>query len=151
MEDEYNYTTVVMPTNPNQLFELLTKIETKLKVVRSETKPWDHQKGKGQHNDSRSESKRDAKASHDLKGVISRKTIPKKVEKNANCAKNVVVHRIHIILLSGRNGLLEANIVKNGKATKPPTSMSIRMLVSNNYGSTSQVPKIDNETNIMIL
>ena len=41
-----------MPTDTKNLIELLTKIEMKLKEVRSEMKPEDHQKDNGQHNDS---------------------------------------------------------------------------------------------------
>ena len=58
MEDEYNcMPNNLMPTNPQKLVELLTKIEAKLKEVKNETKPEDRLKGKGQHTNSRSKAK----------------------------------------------------------------------------------------------
>ena len=81
MEDEYNCMTDVMPTDPKKLVELLTRIETKLKEVKSETKPEDRSKSKGQHDESRSKAKQAAKASRNTKGTIPRKNLPKKTEK----------------------------------------------------------------------
>ena len=57
MKDEYNGMTDVMPADPKKLIELLSKIETKLKEVKSEINPEDRQKVKGQPDDSLSNKK----------------------------------------------------------------------------------------------
>ena len=56
MQDEYNCMADMMPTDPRKLVEFLTKIETKLKEVKSETNSEDRQKGKGQPDTSRSKA-----------------------------------------------------------------------------------------------
>ena len=80
IEDEYNCMTDVMPTDPEKLVELLTKIEPKLRVVESVTKPEDHPKGKGRHDNSCSKAKKAAEARRNVKGKIPMKNIPKKAE-----------------------------------------------------------------------
>ena len=56
IEDEYNCMTDVIPTDLEKLVELLTKIDTKLKEVKSEINSEDHHKGKGQTDGSRSKA-----------------------------------------------------------------------------------------------
>eukprot|EP00957_Ditylum_brightwellii_P112085 8546565-Ditylum_brightwellii.AAC.1 len=49
MEDDYNCISDMIPTNPDKLVEILSKIKKKIKDVQKDDKKEDHLKGNGQH------------------------------------------------------------------------------------------------------
>ena len=136
VENGCNCMTDLMPTDLKKLGKQFIKIETKLKLVPSKTKPEDRRNGKGQPKTGgkicSSKKRVIAEASCELKDATPWKAIQKKAKGNANYVKSMEVHHILIILLSAINELQAENIIKSGKAKKPPILMSIGMLVSIN-------------------
>eukprot|EP00957_Ditylum_brightwellii_P032681 2477483-Ditylum_brightwellii.AAC.1 len=79
MEDEYNCISDLIPTNPDKLVEILSKIEKKIKDVQNDEKKEDHLKGNGQHDkQSCSSKKRAQKGKYKAEAAIPREALPKK-------------------------------------------------------------------------
>ena len=122
-------------TDLKKLVEQLKKVETKLKSVTSKMKPEDRQNGKGQPNtykDSRSSKNRAiAEASRELKGAIPRKA-PKKAKKQYKLCEGYgsALNTHHTAQY--KKSIAGGKSHKEWRGVKPPTAMSIRMLVSTN-------------------
>eukprot|EP00957_Ditylum_brightwellii_P056137 4256229-Ditylum_brightwellii.AAC.1 len=79
MKDEYNCISDLIPTDPDKLVEILSKIKKKIKDVQKDEKKEDRLKGNGQHDEqSRSSNKFAKKGKYKAEASIPRKTLPKK-------------------------------------------------------------------------